>query len=154
MASRTEKGFTLVELMIVVSIIGIISSIAVPFYQRYVSKTHIARAMGETGALKNAYEDCLSNSKTSVGECDFGATSSQTLGFDSPISSTAATPLTSTLNTVALSMTGTISGTFGATAPSPLVAKTITWTRGANGGWTCSTTAAAMYAPPSCPGST
>jgi type IV pilus assembly protein PilA len=38
---RENKGFTLVELMIVVAIIGILAAVAVPFYQRYVQKSRL-----------------------------------------------------------------------------------------------------------------
>jgi type IV pilus assembly protein PilA len=38
---RESKGFTLVELMIVVAIIGILAAVAVPFYQRYVMKSRL-----------------------------------------------------------------------------------------------------------------
>ena len=79
---KVQSGFTLIELMIVVAIIGILAAIAIPQYQTYVAKSQVARAMGETGALKTAYESCLNDGKLAAKACDMGATSSTILTPD------------------------------------------------------------------------
>lgn len=153
---NAQKGFTLIELMIVVAIIGILAAIAIPQYQNYIAKSQVSRAMGETGAIKTAYEDCLNNGKTAIGACDLGWSGSDILSLSAPATSTAGTAVTAAVtNTAALSATGTIAGTFANNASAALkdnTAKTITWTRSALGTWTCSTTADAKYRPAGCTG--
>lgn len=151
-ARRAQAGFTLIELMIVVAIIGILAAIALPQYQTYIAKSQVARAMGETGALKTSYETCLNDGKLAIGACDMGATSSGIMNLSLPLVTVAGTPLATTTNTVALTTTGTITGAFGGSAAATLTGNTVIWTRSAQGTWTCATTALAKYAPPSCPG--
>ena len=78
---QTQKGFTLIELMIVVAIIGILAAIAIPQYQTYIAKTQVTRGMGEGGAVKTAIETCILEGKTTLGltlatDCDPQATGS------------------------------------------------------------------------------
>ena len=154
--NKGQQGFTLIELMIVVAIIGILAAIAIPQYQNYIAKSQVSRAVAELGALKTAYEACLNDGKTAAGDCDLGWTGSNILSLTAPATSTAGTPVTTAVtNTSALTTTGTIAGEFAGDASAvlqPATALTVTWTRTALGSWTCATTAEDKYAPSGCPG--
>ena len=148
-----QKGFTLIELMIVVAIIGILAAIAIPQYQNYIAKSQVSRAVAELGSIKTAYEDCLNNGRSVAGQCDLGYTGSSIMSLTAPATTTAGqAPAAAVTNTAALTSTGTIAGTFAGSASTALTdaATTVTWTRTALGSWTCATSAAAKYAPSSC----
>ena len=151
---NAQKGFTLIELMIVVAIIGILAAIAIPQYQNYIAKSQVSRAVAELGAIKTAYEDCLNNGKTDADTCDLGWTGSDILSLTAPAETTAGeAPTEAVLNGVELSTSGTIAGAFAGNASSSLKDgdATVTWARSDIGTWTCTTTAEAKYAPAGCP---
>ena len=154
---NAQKGFTLIELMIVVAIIGILAAIAIPQYQTYTAKSQVTRAVSEAAGLKTALDTCILDGKATAA-CDFGATGSNILtaqttgglnGANGAVATKAGVPAASIGDATTAS---TITGTLGFSAAPAVATKTVVWTRDAGTGtWTCASNVLKKYESASCP---
>jgi type IV pilus assembly protein PilA len=69
MKKQVQKGFTLIELMIVVAIIGILASIALPAYQDYITKAKWGGVVAELNPVKLAIAQCLQDNDNDGASC-------------------------------------------------------------------------------------
>ena len=83
---NTQQGFTLIELMIVVAIIGVLASIAVPSYQTYIKKAKFSEVVMATSTTKMAVELCFQN-LAALTECDDTKNGINTIGASGYLSS-------------------------------------------------------------------
>lgn len=168
--NHAQKGFTLIELMIVVAIIGILAAIAIPQYQDYIARSQVNRVMGEAASMKTAIEECILSGRTALGagpgQCDPGATGSNLLvegGNSAYDAAGAAVDFTGTNKGVPevspdpLTGSSVITATFGSNASAVLIdaGAVLQWDRQPDGTWDCDTNmegnaTVEQYVPASC----
>jgi len=73
MKKQAQAGFTLIELMIVVAIIGILAAVAIPAYTDYTIKAKVGNALASAGPLKTAVALCAQENGNVLDSCDTGA---------------------------------------------------------------------------------
>ncbi|OBU17384.1 pilus assembly protein PilA [Photobacterium aquimaris] len=119
-----QQGFTLIELMIVVAIIGVLSAVAIPAYKDYVTKSEASSALATLKALVTPAELYIQE----TGTLPKGATNAQLNEIGTNIDA-------NNLGTIEILADNQIKFLFG--LDSALAGSDLTLARNADTGWTC-----------------
>lgn len=145
---QAQKGFTLIELMIVVAIIGILAAVAIPAYTDYTQRAQLSESFTMVDGMKTAIAEFAQTNGA------FPAAADITNGVGAPAAGKYSDAVT-TAATGVITVTMKAAGTAGA----DVAGKTVTFTPPALAGltgafiWACTSTAKQKYVPKTCVGS-
>jgi type IV pilus assembly protein PilA len=152
MIKSQSRGFTLIELMIVVAIIGILAAIAIPSYQNYISRSQITRTVGEISAFKSPIEEMLVRGANPATGAELGYTNSNLVGNDHNVLESGLT-----VDFTAGDGSGFVNAVLNGDVASSITGAQVRITRSPAGTWSCAIIAPAVagwedsFAPASCP---
>jgi type IV pilus assembly protein PilA len=149
---KVQQGFTLIELMIVVAIIGILAAVALSAYQDYIARSQVTAALADITPGKTNIEEKVSQGVVSA---DSTALTGNAAANTNLIGLQATTSRCSAID-VAVAITGASKVTCTLQGNSAITGQLIQWRRtadttaGAAGTWVCNTNAVVKLAPKSC----
>ena len=145
-----QKGFTLIELMIVVAIIAILAAIAIPAYQDYITKSQFTESQTVADGLKTPIQEFY----TQNGTCPaFGASDGLATTNASYAGKYVLTADVGTTTTAGALCPITVTFKGAGSVSTPLVGAQVVFNGTDNGGtftWVCSSTVADKYKPVAC----
>ncbi|KPZ59078.1 Fimbrial protein precursor [Pseudoalteromonas sp. P1-13-1a] len=129
--TQKQQGFTLIELMIVVAIIGILAAVALPQYQLYTKKSKFTEVVLASSAYKAGVETCAMKLDTLTG-CDLGSNG---------IPNTTATPMVASVavddGVIEVTGTAAVDSVVMSLTPTRAASGQLTWAQTCSDGQYC-----------------